>query len=389
MDLAAQKNSQRINSIDALRGLVMMIMMFDHVRETFFLHQQVSDPMDVGQTAPALFFTRLMAHLCAPVFVFLTGLSAWLYANPPSGPRDSGLRNTSGFLIKRGLLLVALELTVVNFAWAGQFPPATIYLQVIWVIGLSMIVLGLLHKLPPLLLGVLGLLIVGGHNALADLSFAPGTVSHALWTLLLHRGYLSSDAAIKVRVSYPLLPWIGIILLGYVAGRLYAANISAARRQRLLTILGITALLMFAVLRSINGYGETQPWQDHGNSLLTLMSFFNLTKYPPSLDFALLTLGSGMCCLALLEKYPGKSSRIATVFGGAPMFYYLLHLYVLLALQRLMLAVYGANHGQRFGVDHVWQVWLISAALIPLLYYPCRAFAHYKRQSGKTWVRYL
>ncbi|MFZ6679202.1 DUF1624 domain-containing protein [Undibacterium sp. Tian12W] len=384
MDVAAQKTSQRISSIDALRGLAMMIMMFDHVRETFFLHQQVSDPMDVGQTAPALFFTRLMAHLCAPVFVFLTGLSAWLYANPPSGPRDAG-----GFLIKRGLLLVALELTLVNFAWVGQFPLATIYLQVIWVIGLCMIILGLLHKLPPLLLGILGLLIVTGHNALADLSFAPGTVSHALWTLLLHRGYLINDAAINIKVSYPLLPWIGIILLGYVAGRLYAADISAQRRQRLLTILGITALLMFAVLRGINHYGETQPWQNHGNSLLTLMSFFNLTKYPPSLDFALLTLGIGMCCLALLEKYPGKLSRIASVFGGAPMFYYLLHLYVLLGLQKIMLAAFGANHGQRFGVDHVWQIWLISAALIPILYYPCRAFARYKRQSGKAWIRYF
>ncbi|BBB68527.1 membrane protein [Undibacterium sp. YM2] len=384
MDLAAQKTSQRISGIDALRGLVMMIMMFDHVRETFFLHQQVSDPMDMGQTAPALFFTRLAAHLCAPVFVFLTGLSAWLYANPPSGPRDA-----SNFLIKRGLLLVALELTVVNFAWAGQFPPATIYLQVIWVIGLCMIILGLLHKLPPLLLGTLGLLIVGGHNALADLSIAPGTVWYTLWALLLHRGYLISDVSISVKVSYPLLAWIGIILLGYVAGSLYAAGISAARRQRLLTILGITALLMFAVLRAVNGYGETQPWQDHGNSLLTLMSFVNLTKYPPSLDFALLTLGTGMCCLALLEKYPGKLSRIASVFGGAPMFYYLLHLYVLLALQHLMLAVYGANHGQRFGVDHVWQIWLIAAALIPVLYYPCRAFARYKRQSGKAWVKYF
>jgi len=384
MDMAAQKTSQRINSIDALRGLVMMIMMFDHVRETFFLHQQVSDPMDVGQTAPALFFTRLAAHLCAPVFVFLTGLSAWLYANPASGPRDA-----TGFLIKRGLLLVALELTLVNFAWAGQFPPATIYLQVIWVIGLAMITLGLLHKLPPLLLGLLGLLIVGVHNALADLSFAPGTVSHALWTLLLHRGYLISDAAIKVKVSYPLLPWIGIILLGYVAGRLYAADISAQRRQRLLAMLGITALLLFAVLRAVNGYGETQPWQDHGNSLLTLMSFFNLTKYPPSLDFALLTLGTGMCCLSLQEKYTGKLSSIASVLGGAPMFYYLLHLYVLLALQKIMLALYGANHGQRFGVYHVWQIWIISVVLIPVLYYPCRAFARYKRQSGKAWVRYF
>ncbi len=387
MATANQQASQRINSIDALRGLVMMIMMFDHVRETFFLHQQVSDPMDVGQTAPALFFTRLAAHVCAPVFVFLTGLSAWLYANPSAG--KSGTRNVTGFLIKRGLLLVLLELTVVNFAWAGRFPPATIYLQVIWVIGLAMIILGLLHKLPPLFLGVFGLMIVAGHNSLDGLSFTPGTVTHALWTLLLHRGYLISDAAIRIKVSYPLLPWVGIILLGYVAGRLYAADITAPRRQRLLAILGIASLLLFATLRTVNVYGDTQAWQEYGNSLLTLMSFFNLTKYPPSLDFTLLTLGVGLCALALLEKFSGKLSHITSVFGGAPMFYYLLHLYVLLALQQLAVAAFGATHGLRFGVEHVWQVWLISAALIPLLYYPCRAFARYKRQSGRAWVRYF
>lgn len=387
MATATQNTSKRINSIDALRGLVMMIMMFDHVRETFFLHQQVSDPMDVGQTAPALFFTRLAAHVCAPVFVFLTGLSAWLHANPSAG--KSGTRDVTGFLIKRGLLLVLLELVVVNFAWGGQFPPATIYLQVIWVIGLAMIILALLHKLPSLLLGVLGLMIVAGQNVLDGLSFAPGTLTHALWTLLLHRGYLISDAAIRVKVSYPLLPWVGIILLGYVAGRLYVADITAPRRQRLLAIFGSTSLFLFAVLRVVNGYGETQPWQEYGNSLLTLMSFFNLTKYPPSLDFALLTLGVGMCALTLLEKYPGKLSKFTSVFGGAPMFYYLLHLYVLLTLQRLAVAAFGATHGPRFGVEHIWQVWLISAALIPLLYYPCLAFARYKRQSGKAWVRYF
>lgn len=375
---------QRINSIDAMRGIVMVIMMFDHVRETFFLHQQVSDPMNIIQTPPDLFFTRLAAHLCAPVFVFLTGLSAFLYAHPPSGPRSAG-----SFLIKRGLLLVVLELLVVNFAWTGKFPPSIIYLQVIWAIGLSMIVLGLLHRLPLWVLAVTGILIVGGHNALDTLSVPPDGTLHALWTLMLHRGYLINDAAFQLKVSYPLLPWIGIILLGYVAGQLYATNFSPLRRQHFLLQMGSVNLCLFMLLRGINLYGETLPWEAYDNALLTVMSFLNLTKYPPSLDFALLTLGIAMCCLYVVEKYPGTHTNIASVFGGAPMFYYLLHLYILLLLQTILSAIAGKNYGNRYGVEYVWQIWLISLALIPVLYFPCRAFARYKRSSQQAWVRYF
>lgn len=382
----------RITAIDAMRGLVMLIMLLDHVRESFYLHHQVSDPMDVSQTEPTLFFSRLAAHICAPVFVFLTGLSAWLYAHPvaPSAASSaSGPRDASGFLIKRGLLLVLLELLVVNFAWSGQFPPPVLYLQVIWVIGLCMIVLGLLHRLPAMVLGLTGIIIVAGHNALASLTVAPGGIAHALWTVFLHRGFLVAEGAVKIRVSYPLLPWIGIILLGYVAGRLYANDITPMRRQRMLTLLGTTELLLFVVLRSLNGYGENLPWQTGEDSLHSIMSFLNLTKYPPSLDFALLTLGAGMLGLAWLETGHGWLSRVCSIFGAAPMFYYLLHLYVLLFMQILFVNLFGANHGQRFGVDHVWQLWLISAALIPALYYPCRSFARFKRHSGQAWVRYF
>ena len=179
LDPAARLVRSRIAVIDVMRGLVMLVMLFDHVRETIYLHMQVTDPMTVDTTAPALFFTRAAAHFCAPMFVFLTGLSAWLYAHPAAGPR-----NASGFLIKRGLLLVALELVVVNFAWAGVFPPAVIYLQVIWVIGLAMIVLALVHRLPIKLLGAVGLVIVFGHNALTGLHFDPGTLAHDAWTVL-------------------------------------------------------------------------------------------------------------------------------------------------------------------------------------------------------------
>jgi uncharacterized membrane protein len=374
----------RIAVIDVMRGLVMLIMLFDHVRETIYLHRQVSDPMDVFTTEPALFFTRLAAHFCAPAFVFLTGLSAWLYANPASGPRSA-----TGFLVKRGLLLVFLELVFVNFAWAGQFPPQTLYLQVIWVIGVAMIILGLVHRLPLKVLGLVGLLIIFGHNALTSMSFAPGTVAYDLWTVLLHRGYLVSDGVVKLKVTYPLLPWIGVILAGYAAGPLYAAAMAPERRRQLLRMAGIAALALLAVLRGFNIYGEELPWVHGETAIQTVMSFLNYTKYPPSLDFLLLTLGVGALVLAALEPRENWFTRACATFGGAPMFYYLLHLYVLLGLQNLLVATLGANHGQRYGVDHLWPVWVVALALMPLLYLPCRAFARFKRSTTQAWVRYF
>ena len=381
---AAQAVRPRIASIDVLRGFIMLIMLFDHVRETIYLHMQVGDPMDVAATEPALFFTRLAAHFCAPIFVFLTGLSAWLYAHPASGPRSA-----TGFLVKRGLLLVFLELVFVNFAWSGEYPPQTLYLQVIWVIGLAMIVLGLVHKLPTALLGAIGLAIIFGHNALAWMSFAPGTLAYDAWTILLHRGYLVADGAVKLKVTYPLLPWIGVILAGYAAGPVYAATMAPQQRRRILVMAGIGALLLLAVLRGFNIYGETLPWVHGETTLQTLMSFVNFTKYPPSLDFVLMTLGIGMLVMARLETIDNRVTRVCATFGSVPMFFYLVHLYLLLAIQNLLVVVVGANHGSRFGVDHYWWVWLASFALMPLLYLPCRAFSSYKQRSTRAWVRYF
>ena len=384
LDQAGQAVRLRIAIIDVMRGLVMLIMLFDHVRETLYLHMQVSDPMTVASTAPELFFTRLAAHFCAPMFVFLTGLSAWLYAHPAAGPR-----NATGFLVKRGLLLVALELVVVNFAWAGKYPPAVLYLQVIWVIGLAMIFLALVHRLPLKLLGGVGALIVVGHNALTWMTFEPGTVGYTLWTVLLHRGFLVAEGAVKLKVTYPLLPWIGVILLGYAAGPLYGRAMAPERRKRLLLLLGGGAWLALAVLRGFNIYGEELPWVHGETAVQTAMSFFNFTKYPPSLDFVLMTIGTGCLVMAWLEPLENWFTRACATFGGAPMFYYLLHLYVLLGLQHLLVALFGANHGERFGIGVLWPVWVVSLALMPLLYLPCRAFANFKRTSKQAWVRYF
>jgi uncharacterized membrane protein len=381
---AGQAVRSRIAVIDVLRGLVMLIMLFDHVRETLYLHMQVTDPMTVAATEPALFFTRMAAHFCAPMFVFLTGLSAWLYAHPAAGPR-----NATGFLVKRGLLLVGLELVVVNFAWAGQFPPPVLYLQVIWVIGLAMIILALVHRLSLKLLMAVGLLIVFGHNALTWISFEPGSIAYDAWTILLHRGFLVADGAIKLKVTYPLLPWVGVILLGYAAGPLYAKAMDPQRRRQLLLMLGAVSLLLLAVLRGFNIYGEELPWVHGATAVQTVMSFFNFTKYPPSLDFLLMTIGTGMLALAVMEPLENWFTRACATFGGAPMFYYLLHLYLLLAMQHVLVTLFGANHGARFGVDQLWPVWVVALILMPVLYVPCRAFANFKRTSNQAWVRYF
>ena len=390
-------HSKRVASIDILRGIVMLLMTVDHVRETFYLQHQVGDPMDVVAAPPALFFTRMAAHFCAPLFVFLTGLAAWLYAHPPGGQRSA-----TGFLLKRGALLLFLELVVINFAWSGQWPGPVLYLQVIWAIGLSMIALALLHRLPLPWLAALGTLIVAGHNALpttAQLAasfgagFEPGGAGAMLWTVLEQRGYLVDEGPVRVRVSYPLLAWIGVILLGYAAGPLYSRAMAPQRRAGLLLGAGAAALAALLVLRTFNIYGETQPWTQGADALHSAMSFLNFTKYPPSLDFLLLTLGIGLLVLALLEQPLrhaawDRACAMFAVFGGAPLFYYLLHLYALLALQRVAGAMQGADGG-RYEFSAVWQLWLASALLAALLYLPARWFGWYKRSSGIAWLKYF
>jgi len=372
--------SSRIASIDVMRGLVMLLMTVDHVRETFFLQHQVSDPMDPAATDPALFFTRLAAHFCAPMFVFLTGLSAWLYAHPPAGRRDA-----TGFLVKRGLLLVGLEIVVVNFAWTGTLAPSIVYLQVIWAIGLAMLALALLHRLPLAVLALLGALIVAGHNALAFIAFEPGSAAAAAWTILEQRGFLATDP-VRIKISYPVLAWIGVILLGYACGPLYARGMAPVVRRRRLAAIGAAGLALLVLLRLANLYGEPLPWTMQADALHTAMSFLNFTKYPPSLGFILLTLGCGLLALAWIERVDAPATRIAAVFGGAPLFYYLLHLYALLLLQKLAAAMLGVA---RADAAQVWQVWAIAVGLAAALYRPTRRFGRYKRESGKAWVKYF
>ncbi|WP_095108245.1 DUF1624 domain-containing protein [Pseudomonas sp. Irchel 3E20] len=375
----------RLLSIDALRGLVILFMLLDHVRETFLLHRQVGDPMDIASTEPSLFISRTLAHLCAPVFVLLTGLSAWLY-----GEKYAGKADVAAFLFKRGLFLVLLELTLVNFAWTFQFPPSVIYLQVIWAIGLSMLALSLLVWLPRPVLALLAVAIIAGHNLLDGVHFPVESALHVPWAILHDRGWLAFSAELRLRTSYPVLPWIGVIALGYVLGPWFSRSTPVAGRQRRLLGWGVAALLGFVLVRLANGYGE-KPWAVGDTALHTLMGFFNITKYPPSLLFLTLTLGLGLLLLLAFERAGQRRWLLPlTVLGSAPMFFYLLHLYVLKALYLLAVAAFGLNQGSYFGFDSIGAVWLMAMALALAVYPPVRWFSALKaRRRDLAWLKYL
>ncbi|NBA96269.1 DUF1624 domain-containing protein [Pseudomonas sp. R5(2019)] len=374
----------RMLAIDALRGFVMLCMLLDHVRETFFLHRQVSDPMDALTVDPGLFFSRMLSTLCAPVFILLTGLSAYLYSQKHS------LRDTSVFLLKRGLFLVFLELTFVCFAWTAEFPPRTLWLQVIWCIGLCMIALaGLLHFKRSWLM-VLGVAIIAGHNLLDDLVLGPESPLFVPWSILHQRVFIDITEVTRARTTYPVLPWIGVILLGWTIGPWFSKEVPPQVRMARLLKLGGGLLLAFLVIRYLNVYGE-KPWVYTGDSLRTVMSFLSAKKYPPSVMFLLPTLGLGCLLLALFERWQARrESAVLALYGGAPMFFYLLHLYVLKVFYLVALAIWGADQGDYYGFDQLWAIWLWTMLLAVVLFYPTRWFAALKqRRRDITWLKYL
>lgn len=375
---------KRISSIDATRGLVMLLMLVDHTREFFFFHAQVSDPVDISTTSPSLFFTRFCAHLCAPVFVGLTGLSAWLYSQSRNSKRA-----TSEFLLKRGLFLILLELTLINFGWSFSINPPIIFLQVIWAIGLSMMTLSGIIWLPARVQILVGLLIVFTHNLLDPISFAPTERGHALWAIIHDRSYVDLFWGAKARTSYPILPWIGLMTLGYTIGPWFSkVSLPEIRAKKLLSASLICGGL-FITLRSINGYGEPLSWSLYSSGLRTIMSYLNLTKYPPSLDFLLITVGLGFLILWLMEKLPTKVSMLISIFGSAPMFFYLLHIYILNILNTSLKALLGPNVGMHFSLPNVFSLWVLSAGIAVPLWFACRWFSKLKRESKHPLLSYF
>ena len=396
MDQAAALKS-RIHSIDILRGIVMVIMALDHTRD--FFHDQVSiaNPTDLSTTTPALFFTRWITHYCAPTFVFLAGTSAYLL----------GLKRTkaalSSFLIKRGVWLVLIEIVIVTLGWTFDPLHHVVILQVIWAIGCSMIILGLLVWLPWQVIFAIGLVIVFGHNILDSYEAARNHQVGFWWNLLHHArfNFYPYAPGYGVFLVYAFGPWAGVMALGYCFGQLFRPTVDSVLRKRALICLGLTLILLFVVLRFMNGYGDPAQWGKEKNTLFTVLSFLNVTKYPPSLMFLCMTLGPSILVLAFMENIRSAIFDKFRIIGRVPFFYYILHFYILHTL--VVIAFYVAGYGSNdiipqsspflFRPDHfgypLWGVYLVWLLTIVILYPLCRWYNRYKSTHHQWWLSYL
>lgn len=391
------KEGVRIPSIDLLRGVVMIIMVLDHARDYFHADAFLYDPLDLSRASAGLFFTRWITHFCAPVFVFLAGTSAYLVG------RRKGASELSFFLLTRGLWLIVLELTVVNFGWFFNLRFPFIALQVIWAIGVSMLALSLMVRLPFKVILITGLVLVFGHNLLDGVHF-PGTgIGSFLWALLHDQSYFPLGGDRGVFVAYPLLPWVGTMALGYCLGAIYTDAFPAMRRKRLLISLGIGAVVLFVVIRLINAYGDPVPWSEQRTPLYTFLSFLNTTKYPPSLLYLLMTLGPSLLFLAFSEKQPSALAQKAIVFGRVPLFYYVMHIFVLHFIATIGAVMTGHSvwtmifdtwvtmsqelTGYGFGLPVVYLVWI---GVVVVLYPVSRWYERYKTANRKKiWLSYV
>jgi uncharacterized membrane protein len=389
----AGSSTQRVGSIDIIRGAVMVLMAIDHVR--------VYSGLPPGGPTPGIFFTRWITHFCAPAFIFLAGTSAWLY-----GQRVADRRTLSRFLLTRGLSLVLLELSLIRVLWTFNFDFAHYLLAgVIWVLGWSMVVLAGLIWLPFTAVVGFGALIVAGHNLLdgtaAAINAASGTIPPAwYWQLLYGGGAIQLGAGgPPLAILYVLVPWVGVMALGYGFGPVLRWE--PARRRRFCLTAGLGAIGLFLLLRGFNLYGDPRPWST--GRMPALLAFLNTTKYPGSLLFLLMTLGPMILLVPLLERARGSLARILTVFGRVPLFYYLLHIPLIhllaLGVSRIREGVVNpwlfANHpmfvppapqGYVWSLGQLYLVWIVA---VTLLYFPCRWYAGYKAKAGGGWVSYL
>jgi uncharacterized membrane protein len=383
------EKTARISSVDILRGAIMIIMALDHVRDYFSIAH--FDPTDLARTTPALFFTRWITHFCAPVFVFLAGMGASL-----SLDRGKSRHEVSRFLWTRGAVLILLEFTVVRFGWLFNFGTQVLFVQVIWVLGVSMICLAGLIYLPRKITALLGIAMVVGHNAFDGIppsAFGPLGV---VWRFLHVSGAVSLPSGRVFITLYPLIPWIGVMALGFVAGGILQR--SPDDRRRILVRTGGVMIAGFILLRAVNMYGDLIPWSSQADGLFTLLSFMNVTKYPPSLDFLLITLGPALIALSVMERMTGFVSKFLMVFGRVPMFFYIIHIYVIHALavvagiamgfpaRAMMDAMWGLPAEYGFDLPAVYAVWMV---VIAVTYPLCSWYGGMKKRSSNKLLAYL
>lgn len=393
---------KRLSSIDIARGLVMVIMALDHVRD--YLHVDAAQsPTDLKTTTPVLFFTRWITHLCAPSFVFLAGTSAWLYLYGAGAAMITKLpdlaRARRRFLLKRGLVLIAVEFTLVNFALFFDIHFRAFIFEVIATIGAGMILLSLLSRLSIRAILLIAAILVAGHDAISFIPMPKNPALGFIGSLLFGPGGFPLGGGRLFVIAYPILPWLGILLLGYSAGQLFTRPPEKQKTFFLRT--GLAALGGFVVLRFVNGYGDPIHWTKQKNSVYTFLSFMNVNKYPPSLLFTLATLGILFLILAAATKSTATKNTILITYGRVPLFYFIIHLYLIHTIMVVVALLqghpwseldfgpfkFGRPAGAGLPLIAVYMIWMmVVIALYPL----CRWYGRYKAtHPEKTWLRYF
>lgn len=375
----------------------MVIMALDHVRDYFNYGAFFIDPTDVETTTPMLFFTRFITHYCAPVFVFLAGTSAFLYGSKKTKPE------LFKFLFTRGIWLIFLELVVNNFIWTFDLTYSFPIVQVIWAIGFSMVCLSFLIFLPKKAIFAIGIILVASHNLLDGIVMEGQGFQSVVWYFIHQQNMLVYGSDFVFLIQYPLVPWMGVMALGYCFGIFYQSDFDIALRKKWLLRIGAWALVLFFVLRVFNIYGDPVPWAVQDSWAKSVISFFNVNKYPPSLLYLCITLGPAMLFLYLIEKTKNKVTDFFLVFGRVPFFYYFLHVFVIHILAIGGMMVFG-GHWQDMILDAksftnenlatygyslfvVYAIWIV---VILLLYPPCKKYMVYKTNNkDKWWLGYL
>ena len=378
-------NSKRLDVIDIVRGLVMVIMALDHVRE--FYSYTSYRPTDVTQASVFLFFTRWVTHICAPTFVFLSGISIFLYNR-----KVDNLKKTSAFLITRGLWLIAVEILLISFILTQGYQLTL--LAVFWTIGCSMILLAALVWLPRWVQIVLSLAMIVGHELLPPV----GEVSSSNMVLALLHNTPFFIGNPPILVAYTIVPWVGVMLLGYAIGPWFSDN--QQTRDSLLIRTGVVALVVFIVLRFLNVYGDPSPWsvQERGG-VYTLLSFINVSKMPPSLLFLSVTVGTACILLVVVKRIPAVIKQVLTVYGRVPFFFFIIHLAVISFTSYVWtyftfgkgvnLSFTSAEEWPSAYSPSLWRTYFVWLLIVVALYFPCLWFARFKAKSKVWWVSYL
>lgn len=384
----------RLESIDVVRGVIMIIMALDHTRDFFGIPGQ--NPVNLVTTTPALFFTRWITYYCAPVFFLLTGTGAFLSLKRKSEAE------LSGFLFTRGLWLLFLDLVVLRcFSYQFNMDYRVTMLLVLWALGWAMITLSALVRLPAAVVTAIGVVMIIGHNLFDGLRFT-GPLSGPVWSILHAPGFALNTPEHVVFVAYPLIPWIGVTAAGFGLGQIYRWE--AERRRAFLLIAGVVLTVGFVALRAVNGYGDPSHWSARPSAIFTVLSWLNTTKYPPSLLYLLMTLGPALLLLRSVDRGTARWLRPALVFGKVPMFYYILHFtFIHLLAVIVCLVRYGSAHWMfespdlghyPFSPPPEWGyslplVYLIWAFVVIAIYPLCRWFAALRQRRDSTWLSYL